>query len=103
MSPTARQARDDRRYLLARAEYHAACVKIGAPCHLCGQPIDYSVPSGGARGGAEAFELDHFYPVSTHVHLAADPANFRPSHARCNVARRNSPVVPTLGLPSEEW
>ncbi|AWY06566.1 HNH endonuclease [Gordonia phage Trine] len=99
--PSAQAIRDrnSKRYLHLRARYRAQCEKVSAPCHLCGQPIDYSVES----GEVDAWELDHFHPVLTHPHLFEDPANFRPSHKGCNASRGDSPVTPTLGPLSEEW
>lgn len=61
------------------------------PCWRCGQPIDYDA----ARFAPDGFEADHLYPVSTHSHLAPDPANARASHLRCNRFRGNA--APTGG------
>ena len=47
----------------------------GAPCWLCGQPIDYQ-----ATGGPWSFHADHVTP--------GDPdSELRPAHARCNESR----------------
>ena len=90
----------DHAYRKQRTRFRAQCEKVGAPCHLCGQPIDYTLPDGKS---ANAFECDHFYPVSTHPQLAYDAANFRPSHMGCNRSRGSAEVKPTLGVPSEDW
>lgn len=87
----------DRQYRKARDRYRAKCQEFNVPCHLCGQPIDYGPNS------PDPFELDHFYPRSLRPELAMDPGNFRPSHSRCNKARGNADVRPTLGVPSEQW
>lgn len=79
--------------------FRAACARDNLPCHLCGQPIDYSAEN----FTRDAFELDHFYPRSTHPELTNDPANFRPSHHQCNRARGNKAVVATLGSTSRVW
>ncbi|QPE04115.1 HNH endonuclease [Microbacterium schleiferi] len=70
-----------------------------APCWICGQPIDYSLPF----GDKEALELDHVKPRKTHPHLLLVPSNCRPSHSRCNRAKGASTVGPALGDHSEEW
>lgn len=88
-----------RRYSLLRGRFRDKCEKVKAPCHLCGQPIDYSIPSGDPM----AWECDHFYPVEDYPELFEDPANFRPSHKDCNGSRGRDEVKPTLGTPSREW
>ena len=94
-----RQQRTSRVYLREAKRYRAKCEAVLAPCHLCGQGIDYTI----AAGEVGSFEVDHFYPVNTHPHLFEDPANFRPSHKECNASRGDEPVSPTIGQPSEEW
>ena len=51
----------------------------GLPCALCGQPIDYSLPSGNPM----SFEVDEVIPVSR----GGDPLsreNTQPAHRICN-------------------
>lgn len=91
--------RSTRRHKALRAEFRQQCENRHAPCHLCSQPIDYTLP----KDHPDAFENDHFYPFSTHPELVDDPANFRPSHKSCNSSRGNAEVTPTLGPPSEAW
>lgn len=74
----------------------AAC----APCHLCGQPIDYTLEPSSTP---DAWEPDHILPVSTHPELAEVPTNIAASHRRCNRARRNKAGITNLGRPSREW
>ena len=74
------------------------CEAMDARCWLCGAPIDYLL-----RDADDAFELDHYYPVSTHPQLCEDPGNFRPSHRSCNRARGNRPPRASLGTTSREW
>lgn len=60
----------------------------GAPCHLCGKPIDYSLPAGHPM----SFELDEIVPVSK----GGDPFardNVAPAHRTCNQRRGNRPIV----------
>ncbi|QHN17864.1 HNH endonuclease [Gordonia amarae] len=90
----------DYAYRKARKRFRAACEKADVPCHLCGDRIDYSLEDG---KDPNAFECDHFHPVSTHPHLAYDPANYHAAHLDCNRSRGNRDVRPTLGVPSEEW
>jgi 5-methylcytosine-specific restriction endonuclease McrA len=72
-------------------------VKASYPwvCHLCGQAIPTDV---GWRDPL-AFEADHVLTVSTHPELAYELSNLRPSHRRCNTARRDRPL--TLALVGE--
>lgn len=60
------------------------------PCHICGMPIDYSLP---ARHPL-SFEMDEVIPVSRlpkeqRKAAACDPANVRPAHRICNEHRGN--------------
>lgn len=60
----------------------------GAPCHLCGKPIDYSLPAGHPM----SFELDEIVPVSK----GGDPlsrGNVAPAHRICNQKRGNKPLI----------
>lgn len=60
-------------------------VKAGAPCALCGRPIDLALryPDPGA------FTVDHILPTS---HGGSDDyEQLRPAHFRCNRARSNGP------------
>lgn len=69
-----------------------------APCWICGQPIDYRAPV----GTPDAWEPDHFLPVSTHPEAAMDIGNLRPSHCSCNRSRgRRS--VDSIGARSRRW
>lgn len=87
-----------------RRAIRARWKSIGAPCHLCGKPIDYGLPAGHPM----SFEVDEIVPVSK----GGDPldfANTAPSHRLCNqrkgdgTRRRAEPNDP-CGLPtSREW
>lgn len=87
---------------------------IGAPCSLCGKPIDYALPAGHPM----AFEVDEIVPVSRYweggyasaEQCALDFRNTRPAHRRriCNQRRGNKPPRPKTGqrtgLPtSRDW
>lgn len=61
---------------------------LGGPCHLCGKPIDYSLPAGHPM----AFEVDEIVPVSK----GGDPLDFgnvAPAHRICNQRRGNRDIV----------
>jgi len=55
-----------------------------AVCHICGQPIDYSVP---ASSTPDSWEPDHLIPVAKAPNLELDLDNVSASHKRCNRAR----------------
>ncbi|MFC5930917.1 hypothetical protein [Cryobacterium melibiosiphilum] len=71
---------------------------IGARCWLCGQPVNYD-----EHGREDSFELDHYYPASTHPEHYEDPSNFKPSHSSCNRERGNKAPRPGLGVLSRNW
>ena len=57
---------------------------IGDPCHLCGKPIDYSLPAGHPM----SYEVDEVVPVSR----GGDPCdwgNTQPAHRCCNQRKGN--------------
>lgn len=60
-------------------------VKAGAPCALCGQPIDLTL----RYPDPQSFTVDHATPTS---HGGRDDYDgLRPSHNRCNRERSNQP------------
>lgn len=86
-----------------RSAYREQSATTNAPCWLCGQQnIDYDAPYDDYSNDSR-FQLDHYWPVSTHPELQEDPANFRPSHAGCNRERGNKAPRPGLGAPSQAW
>ncbi|MCF8605141.1 HNH endonuclease [Gordonia sp. HY442] len=89
MSRRPSAGRAGHRWRTISAEFKRQCRATNAPCWRCGQPIDYDAKP----QTPNAFEPDHYYPVSTHPHLANDPANLRPSHCRCNRSRGNEAAV----------
>lgn len=60
-------------------------VKAGEPCHLCGRPIDLSVP----YPEPDSFTVDHITPTSRGGR--DDFTGLRPAHNRCNRQRSNGP------------
>jgi 5-methylcytosine-specific restriction endonuclease McrA len=97
---TAKHAgRSTRRYKALRAAFRNQCEDERRPCWLCAQPIDYELPSDDPM----SWSLDHRFLVSTHPHLAEDPANFEASHLDCNKRRSNKGQPLILGTPSRNW
>lgn len=75
--------------------------KARAVCHICGQPIDYSLrPS----SDPDAWEPDHILPVSKYPELELDLRNVKASHMKCNRARGdNSMSKIDIGMQSRVW
>lgn len=57
----------------------------GAPCHLCLQPIDYSLP----QGHPGAVEADHVVPIAQGGHPLGQCLA---SHRRCNQSRQHRSI-----------
>ena len=71
-----------------KREFKAQCRAIRAPCHLCHMPIDYHAPP----LSKNAFEVDHYHPVSVRPDLEYQLSNLRPSHCSCNRSRQAAPI-----------
>ena len=76
----------------ARRQLRAWLKAQGAPCHICGRAIDYSLPAGHPL----SFEVDEIVPVSKGG-SPLDRANVAPSHRICNERRGNRPLCATRG------
>lgn len=74
--------------------------KTRAVCHICGEPIDYSLTPSTAP---LAWEPDHVIPVSMAPELENDLNNIAPSHARCNRQRGKGDRMNDLGRRSRIW
>lgn len=75
--------------------------KAKAVCHICGQPIDYSIP---ASSAPLAWEPDHIIPVSIDPSLELDLSNVKASHRNCNRTRGNGTNGENdLGVRSRIW
>ena len=70
-------------------QFKHRCKIARLPCHLCGQPIDYTL-----KTGPQAFQVDHYHPISQRPDLVYDQRWFRPSHATCNNHRGDKPIQP---------
>lgn len=71
-----------------------------AVCHICGEPIDYSLTPSTAP---LAWEPDHLFPFSKAPELELDLNNIAPSHTRCNRQRGNGFNDGALGQRSRIW
>lgn len=85
-----------------KAEFRAQCEADNSPCWMDGMPIDYTAKFDDYEND-DRFELDHYYPASTHPEHYEDPANFRASHAGCNNERSNDAPRAGLGILSRQW
>ena len=85
-----------------RARMRRIFATQGAPCALCGKPIDYSLPHTIIVGGRRvcndrAFELDEIVPVSrwreggyaSPEACVDDISNLQPAHRICNRLKSN--------------
>lgn len=71
----------------ARRKLRAWLRSQGLPCHLCGRPIDYSLPPGHPM----SFEVDEIVPVSKGG-SPYDRGNVAAAHRICNERRGNKSV-----------
>lgn len=72
-----------------------------AVCHICGEPIDYSIPPSSAP---LSWEPDHLQPFGKAPELELDLMNIAPAHRRCNRQRGNGNYYNNdLGQRSRIW
>lgn len=71
-----------------------------AVCHICGEPIDYSLP---ASSAPLSWEPDHLQPFSKAPELELDLNNVAASHKRCNRQRGNGFNDGMIGQRSRIW
>lgn len=70
------------------------------PCWLCGQPIDYRLPSHHPM----AFTLDHVHAQALNPESIWDRNNHRAAHRRCNSQKGTTDGSHLKPLPrSREW
>ena len=74
--------------------------KNRAPCHICGERIDYSIKPSSAP---LSWEPDHLRPVSVAPELELDLNNIAAAHMRCNRQRGNGAVETNIGRRSRLW
>ena len=69
----------------------------GGNCHICGQPVDYTIPyylPGTRSPNPEAYVVDHLIPL--HKGGAHDTSNGVPAHWRCNSKKRARLYAPII-------
>lgn len=72
-----------------------------AVCHLCGQPIDYTLEPSSCE---QAWEPDHILPFDRYPELELDLNNIAASHRRCNRARGTKDAADrAIGRQSRIW
>ena len=71
-----------------------------AVCHICGEPIDYSLKPSSAP---LAYEPDHIVPYAINPDLELDLNNIAASHMRCNRQRGKGTGDMALGRKSRIW
>jgi HNH endonuclease len=78
---TARRPRQGRRWRDAAARVRARAAR-GEPCHVCGYPIDLTLPPRSPM----SFSVDHLQELALGG-AETDPQNLRPAHLRHNIQR----------------
>ena len=69
----------------------------GGNCHICGQPVDYTLPyyiPGTRKPNPEAYVADHVIPIDKGG--AHDLSNGKPAHWRCNSKKRARLYAPII-------
>lgn len=77
-----------------RDRHRQAIAATGAPCHICGKPIDYTLP----YLDPKSFVVDHIVPIARGGTDTID--NKRAAHRDCNRAksdRDHAPIIRTSG------
>lgn len=91
--------RGGRAWRTVRAKFRTQCERDDRTCWLCGQDIDYALPT----DEPESWAPDHFHPVNTHPQLEFDIANLRPSHRLCNANRGARAPITAVFVTSRRW
>ena len=73
-----------------RRRYRTALRRSGAGCHICGAPIDYTLP----HLDPMSFVADHVVPLSKGGSDTLD--NVRAAHRSCNAAKAARLVPPIV-------
>lgn len=70
-----------------------------APCHICGKPIDYTIPGTEPMG----FVMDHIVPLKFNGDELS-PANTAAAHRICNGRKGAKALGDLVVIPrSREW
>lgn len=79
----------------ARMRLHVR--RRGGACHICGKPIDYTIPYyilGTRTPNPDAYVADHNIPLDKGG--AHDLTNARPAHWKCNSKKRARLYAPII-------
>ena len=79
-----------RRNTTTRDRMRATIARTRAACHICGQPIDYTLPHLDPR----AFVIDHVVPLHKGGTDTLD--NVKAAHRECNSKKRARIVAPIV-------
>lgn len=74
-----------------------------APCHWCGNPIDYSKGPYRRGGDVWAWSPEHIRPRDRWPELALVASNIAPAHFHCNAARQDRAGLAVMGVRSRRW
>ena len=77
--------RNDHSYVQRREALKRVAMKKNLPCHLCGDPIDYTAPYTDRR----AFTADHIEPIAAGGSMTGP---LKPAHRSCNSRRGAKPL-----------
>lgn len=88
-----------RRAAAALRQVKARGRRLNLPCCLCGQPIDYSIPSTEESGCT----VQHVRSRKHFPHLTWDPSNWAPAHRGCNSSDGAGENLREQGVTSTDW
>ena len=73
-----------------RDRHRATIARSRPPCHICGEPIDYSLP----HWEQESFVVDHLIPLAAGGTDTLD--NKAAAHRKCNRDKGARPYAPII-------
>lgn len=83
----------------ALAQVKAKGRRRKTPCCICGQRIDYSIPSTEPDGCS----VQHVKSRKVYPALTWDPSNWAPAHRSCNTSEGAGDRPLEVGATSQEW
>lgn len=73
--------------------------RAGAPCHICGKPIDYALP----HTDPMSFVMDHVVPLTFNGHPTS-AMNTSAAHRLCNGRKGTKAAADVVIIPqSRRW
>lgn len=69
----------------------------GGNCHICGQPVDYTIPyymPGTRKPNPKAYVVDHVVPIAKGG--KHDLSNGKAAHVSCNSQKRARIIAPII-------